>query len=94
MKVMIFKPIERCNSNCVYCDVVKHGDRSIMSLDLLELIFQKINEYLLNHPEENFQLIWHGGEPCLLGAEYFLKALDFQNKHCPQTASRIKHDVQ
>ncbi len=94
MKVVIFKPIERCNSNCIYCDVIKHGDQSIMSYDLLELIFIRMNDYLQLHPEEYIQLIWHGGEPCLLGAEYFIRAHEFQTKHCPGTGSRIKHDVQ
>ncbi|MFP4060949.1 MAG: radical SAM protein [Bacteroidales bacterium] len=93
-KVIIFKPVELCNSNCIYCDVVKLGEKSIMPIDLLEIVFQKINEYLEAHEDNDFQLIWHGGEPCMLGVDYFRKALEFQARYCKSTASRIKHDMQ
>ena len=79
MKVLIFKAVEICNSNCIYCDVIEKGSKTIMSLELLELVFRKIDEYLKSNDEE-IQLIWHGGEPCLLGVDYFKKAYEFQEK--------------
>lgn len=65
-----------------------------MSCDLLELIFQRVNEYLTNNPAEKMTLTWHGGEPCLLGPAYFRKALEFQEKHCSATKDRIEHLIQ
>ena len=94
MAVIIFKTIEKCNSNCVYCDVIKKHQDNVMSFDLLELIFEKINEYLTNKPKEKVYLTWHGGEVCLLGAGYFEKAFELQEKHCSETKSRIEHLVQ
>ena len=41
-----------------------------------------------------FQIIWHGGEPLLLGPDYFLKAHEFEQRHCPDTKDRISHDIQ
>ncbi len=94
MATIIFKPTEKCNSNCIYCDVVTRKSPKTMSLDLLEHIFKNINEYLQKLPQERIQLIWHGGEPLLLGEEYFLKAIGFQEKHCPETKDRIDHAMQ
>ena len=94
MKVLIFKAIEICNSNCIYCDVIKKGSKSIMSYEILELVFHRLNEYLIEFPEEQIQFVWHGGEPCMLGVEYFEKAIFYQDKHCSTTKQRIKHDVQ
>jgi uncharacterized protein len=94
MKVIIFKPIEACNSNCVYCDVVKKGIDTVMSREMLELTFQRINEFLVAFPDEEIQLIWHGGEPCLLQPDYFKQAMDFQSKHCNTVHERIKHAIQ
>ncbi|MCD4682178.1 MAG: radical SAM protein [Bacteroidales bacterium] len=94
MAVVIFKAIEKCNSNCIYCDVIKKHQDKIMDYDLLKLIFIRMNEYLLDNHDKNITFTWHGGEVCLLGAEYFKIALDIQNEFCPTTKSRIKHQVQ
>jgi len=94
MAVLIFKPTESCNSNCIYCEVTKKKNVKVMSLDVLELTFARINEYLAAYPDEELALTWHGGEPCLLGVDYFKKTLEFQDAQCPTTKSRIKHLVQ
>jgi uncharacterized protein len=96
MTTVIFKPTEACNGNCVYCDVVRKDREKGPRLELqtLERFFERINEYLIERPEETFQIIWHGGEPLLLGPDYFLKAHEFEQKHCPETKARISHDIQ
>ncbi len=94
MKTVIFKAIETCNSNCIYCDVIRRGATSSMPQHILETVFKRLNVYLLEFPKEEILFIWHGGEPCLLGVDYFKKALEFQQKHCPETKGRIKHEIQ
>lgn len=96
MATVIFKPTEACNAQCVYCDVV-HKESQIkrtMPENILETFFIRINEYLLDYPEENMEIIWHGGEPLLLGPHYFEKALEFQERHCVKTRSRVSHSLQ
>ena len=61
---------------------------------MLELVFKRFNDFLEDHPEETIQLIWHGGEPCLLGVDYFKQALKIQQKVCLETYKRIEHAVQ
>jgi uncharacterized protein len=94
MAVVIFKAIEKCNSNCIYCDVIKKHQDEIMNYDLLKLIFIRINDYLTDNPREDITFTWHGGEVCLLGPEYFRMALEFQDNYCSETKSRIDHQVQ
>lgn len=95
MATLILKATEKCNSNCYYCDVVrKAGSGNTMSFDILEKVFIRINEYLQTHMEEEIQLLWHGGEPLLVGVKYFEEALKFQNIHCHDTKTRIKHSIQ
>lgn len=91
---IIFKAVEKCNSNCVYCETVKKHQEMIMSYDLLETVFFRINEYLVQHPDNNVHLTWHGGEVCLLGADYINEAVEIQEKYCSQTKHRIIHLVQ
>jgi uncharacterized protein len=94
MAVIIFKAIEKCNSNCIYCNVIKKHQDVVMDMRLVETVFLRINEFLLANPLETVTFTWHGGEVCLLGEEYLRKAFEIQTRLCPGTGARIKHLVQ
>ena len=61
-----------------------------MSDDILE-------EYIVQHieayPEEVIRFSWHGGEPTLLGLDYFRKIVALQKKHLP-SGQRIVNGMQ
>jgi len=94
MPTLIFKETEACNSNCIYCDVIARKKPRTISVERLERVFVYINEYLEKYPEEHFSIVWHGGEPCIVGVDFYKKVLEFQNLHCSETNDRIEHDVQ
>jgi len=95
MATVIFKPTEMCNARCIYCEVVKktRGPKQ-MTFKTLELFFRRVNEFLLERPQEEMEIIWHGGEPLLLGPRYFEQARLYQEKHCSETVTRIEHSIQ
>jgi uncharacterized protein len=77
-----------CNINCKYCFYLEKENlyagntrgkaNWIMADDLLEsFIKQKIES--TNLPEETFA--WQGGEPTLLGVNYFRKVIELQKKY-------------
>lgn len=95
MAALILKATERCNSNCIYCDVVHKEHRGAdMSLETLEAVFARIGEHLGRHPDEHMTVIWHGGEPLLLGTAYFEAAASLQQRYCGEYSSRISHAIQ
>lgn len=96
MATIIFKPTERCDANCIYCDVITKEDRAPdMSLELLETVFQRIAEYLEDAPpHEKVTLTWHGGEPTLLGAKYFRAAKKLHDKYFGKNSRRVVHIMQ
>lgn len=95
MATVIFKATEKCNSNCYYCDVVrKENTGESMSLDVLETAFIRFDEYLNEFPDEKIELLWHGGEPLLLGVDYYRTAIGLLDERCKNTKSRIKHNIQ
>jgi uncharacterized protein len=96
MATLILKPTEACNAACRYCEVDRKGWRTtkIMPAEILELLFVRINAFLEERPNEHLEIVWHGGEPLLLGPEYFGKARAFQDMHCAATCGRIRHTVQ
>ncbi len=94
MPTIIFKATEACNSNCIYCDVVARKEPKTISVEVLEMAYKRIDHYLKTYPEQDMQIIWHGGEPCMAGIETYKKALEFQNQHCAETKTRISYAVQ
>lgn len=80
---MMFKPIgSKCNLSCDYCyylDKVRlYGKQPVMSLELLE---KAIEDYIAINDNEQIVFDWHGGEPLLLGLDYFKKIVEFQRKY-------------
>ena len=75
-----------CNLDCSYCyylqkkDLFTESDRFRMADDLLETY---IVQHIEASPSEQVFFSWHGGEPTLLGLDYFQKIVDLQNKHRP-----------
>jgi uncharacterized protein len=75
-----------CNLGCHYCYYLQkerfypEGESFRMADDLLE-------EYVVQHinatPGSLINFSWHGGEPTLLGLEYFRKIVALQRKHQP-----------
>ena len=75
-----------CNLDCHYCYYLKKeglypkGESFQMPYEILE-------DYIVQHieasPEEVIRFSWHGGEPTLLGLNYFRKIVELQRKHQP-----------
>ena len=77
-----------CNLDCDYCyyiekDALYPGKKFNLSsfgmkLDVLEGF---IKRYIASQPQKKVEFIWHGGEPTLLGVDYFKKIIDIQQKY-------------
>jgi uncharacterized protein len=75
-----------CNLDCHYCYYLKKehlypkGETFRMSDNILE-------EYIVQHidasPGSVINFSWHGGEPTILGLDYFRKIVMLQRKHKP-----------
>lgn len=80
---MMFKPVgAECNLGCSYCyyqDKVRlYDEHSYLSMDCLEKV---IKEYIDINASEQIVFDWHGGEPLLLGLDYFKKIVEIQRKY-------------
>ncbi|PKF62513.1 anaerobic sulfatase maturase [Psychromonas sp. psych-6C06] len=93
------KPIGAvCNIDCDYCyylskqDLLeyKKGCSPEMDEALLETYIKQYIEQQ-NTPEIIFS--WQGGEPTMLGLNYFKKVVELQHKYCPEGVA-ISNDLQ
>ena len=75
-----------CNLNCSYCYYL--DKRSLYpESGALRMPESLIEDYVVQHiaasPESTIAFSWHGGEPTILGLEYFRKIVEIQRKHTP-----------
>ena len=74
---LVIKVAERCNLNCSYCYMYNHADQSylrrpaFMSDEVFAQLLLRINEYCDCRPKHRMSLVFHGGEPMLMGTERF-----------------------
>ena len=89
------KPIgSHCNLNCTYCYYLEKaklykGNQVSMDEKLLE---NYIRQYVSVQQVPVVNFVWQGGEPCLLGIDFFKKAIELQNKYAQ--GKRIENSIQ
>jgi uncharacterized protein len=85
-----------CNLDCEYCYYLRKerlyppGEQFRLSLENLELF---IRDYIAAQPGPEVVISWQGGEPTLMGLDFFRKAVEFQHKYLP-TGWKCTHSFQ
>ena len=72
-----------CNLDCHYCYYLDKaeiygGHEPKMSYEMLETT---IREYIRANDEEEVTFNWHGGEPLVLGLDFYKKAVELERKY-------------
>ena len=72
-----------CNLNCAYCfflhkDSLYPGSHFRMSDEVLETYIRQLIEY---HRSPQVTVAWQGGEPTLMGIEFYRQAIEYQKKY-------------
>ena len=81
---LILKPAgSLCNLGCNYCYYLDKADiyggrEPRMTLEMLEPV---IREYIEANDVDTVQLNWHGGEPMVLGLDFYRKAVELEKKY-------------
>lgn len=91
------KPVgSSCNLGCIYCyylhkaELLGHPPTPRMSDEILE---QHIRQYIEAQSGDEVVFSWQGGEPTLLGLDFFRKVVLLQQKH-KKDFQRIENDLQ
>ena len=85
-----------CNLNCNYCYYIKNKKlyTNTESFRMPEDILEKyIKQHIEAMQDREIRFSWHGGEPALLGIDYFKKIVQLQKKYKP-VDKFIKNGIQ
>ncbi len=96
MHVMIKGTGPICNLNCDYCYYLSKED--LLSTDTRwrisdELLEDFIKQYITQQNTREIVFSWQGGEPSLLGLDFFKKVVALQKKYAPPYV-RCENDLQ
>ncbi len=84
-----------CNLDCEYCfflskESLYPGDRFRMSDDLLA---DYLGQYLASQPDGEVTVAWQGGEPTLMGVDFFRRAVALAEE-VARPAQQLQHTIQ
>ncbi|MHA2398922.1 MAG: anaerobic sulfatase maturase [Promethearchaeota archaeon] len=85
---LLVKPASAdCNLRCQYCFYIDHlknvETQPRMSEDILESM---ITGYMQTDQNNNYAFGWQGGEPTMMGLNFFRKVVELQIKYAPPNA--------
>ena len=84
-----------CNLDCQYCfflskEMLDPGSRFRMAEDMLET---SIKQLLDAHSTPEVTVAWQGGEPMLMGLDFFKRSIDYAEKH-KKPGQRVAYTIQ
>ncbi|MCC6534547.1 MAG: anaerobic sulfatase maturase [Burkholderiales bacterium] len=75
-----------CNLDCSYCYYLRSRDL-YPAAPSMRMDERLLESYIVQHieacPTKAILFSWHGGEPTLLGLDYFRRVVALQRRHCP-----------
>ncbi len=76
---IIIKLTTACNLNCVYCS---EGDKCLSTLkkSLAYKLIDDLPAFMEKYHDENIELLWHGGEPLMMGKSYLDDVMSYAKK--------------
>jgi len=85
-----------CNLDCQYCYYL--DKRSLYpGAGSLRMTESLLEEYIVQHmeaaPGPEIDFSWHGGEPTILGVDFFRKVVELERKHRP-AGWRVRNGIQ
>jgi len=74
----IIKVTSACNLSCTYCS---EGSRKLVNLDIeiYKRFIDEIPKLLMYVGHKNVDIIWHGGEPLVIGKKWIMEAIEYTN---------------
>ena len=96
LQVMVKPTGPLCNLNCTYCyylskqDLLGTESRWRISEEVLETF---IRQYFEGQNYKEVIFSWQGGEPTLLGLDFFRRVVELEKRYCPRHV-RVENDLQ
>ncbi|NHJ85584.1 MAG: anaerobic sulfatase maturase [Asgard group archaeon] len=79
---LLIKPASAdCNLRCKYCFYLEHLDPAQKKTRMSDEVLNTLIAKYMETEQSNYTFIWQGGEPTLMGLEFFKKVVQIQQKY-------------
>ncbi len=89
--LVIVQPTPFCNIDCTYCYLPHRTDRKSLSIDKVGVLFERLASFPTI--PERVTVVWHAGEPLVLGPKYYDEAFSRIRAVSPATV-QFDHAMQ
>lgn len=72
-----------CNLDCRYCFYVSRAEAAPRARMSDEVLTAYVRDYCHAQPGSEIAFAWQGGEPTLMGLDFFKRVVELQAIHCP-----------
>jgi radical SAM additional 4Fe4S-binding domain len=87
---VILKPTKHCNAGCTYCAAPPEVNGAPKwTIDQFRFYFDRLAPYL----SERAVLLWHGGEPMLMGPDFYWKAWEYVHSAKPGVRFSMQSNI-
>lgn len=90
-KLLVIQATPFCNISCSYCYLPDRDNSSKMSISNLEVAVANFFDNF--QVGEKLTVIWHSGEPLVVGPKYFIDAINIINAIKPESVT-VNYEVQ
>ena len=91
LELLVLQGTPFCNLNCSYCYLQNRDDQSRMDLAVVEKAVERVLQ--ANIVEDEFTVVWHAGEPLVLGVDYYNQAIQRIENIVPPEI-KVNHSIQ
>ena len=88
---VVLQPTPFCNINCRYCYLPQRDAKTVMALETVIAIFEKI--FAAGWASPYLTVIWHAGEPLVLPTSYYQAAFEAIETLRP-SGIELRHSIQ
>ena len=74
LELLVLQATPFCNLDCSYCYLPDRDDPSKMDLQVVDKAIERVLEAKL--AEGEFTVVWHAGEPLVMGVDYYEQAIE------------------
>ncbi|MBK6697280.1 MAG: GRRM system radical SAM/SPASM domain protein [Myxococcales bacterium] len=91
LELLVLQPTPFCNLDCAYCYLPNRKDTSRMSMATLDSVISTVATE--GWASAQLSVIWHAGEPLVVGPAWYEEAFEIVAKRIPQSVA-VRHHFQ
>lgn len=89
LDLLIFQSTSFCNLDCKYCYLPNRALKSKIDIEIIEKTLKNVIKSEI--VKDSFSIVWHAGEPMVIGVEFYRKVNEIIKRTIPENITVNQH---